>query len=235
MKTIALLFTLATATGFSTAIVSIRAGNDIFIAADSLIVLVKSRTRVQVCKLHVAGETITAVAGSYNPPKFDLRIIVTGINASSDDLPTKLSKLEKQVTAPAMEMLSLFRSQIPGRFREYLDGKRRLFDVLMVSLENSVPAMAGLEATVSPEGTLRFRAETSFAGREVWTLGVRDALNLWIQNHPGWVKESPLTVARQMIRAAEAAYPELVGGPISIVKLSAGGVRWIERGACTAP
>jgi len=232
--------------GSGTAVVVLRSPDVLLAAVDSnenyLLYRdgVPTLDRRTVCKVAQAGPYYAIVAGIANGTNgFDalretekawrsgatLDAVAAGISAA---IPPQLTPL----------MQSLYEADHAAFVRQYR-GKTAL-QLLLLGAENGIPQMRIVEFTeAGAAGSVLLSAKTSACrgdcapGRTAWFLGTHDRIDQFVRGHAAAIRHPDERSLDKLIALEYQDRPDLVGGPISMLKVTRTGGTMIRDGACS--
>ena len=219
----------------ATAIVIIRRGGELVVAADSK----TSRTDDGAdganaslsCKISRCGDGYFAFSGLRRDVDGDFSLPSLAAQAckSPGTLLHKTRTFESLSAEPLSSVMGRIREVEPGWYQRNLDGKAAEVaffgaeagrSVVYVREVRMVEGASGLEARFLPvqctEACIVF-------------LGEADEMFSYYERHPELWAEALTEIAVRLIEIAAAANPRLVGLPISMIRLNDGAVRWLQR------
>lgn len=180
------------------------------------------------CKIHVSNNVVWASAGflaETNGP-FDLRTVADDVLRDATSFSDAVHRLDSEVA------------------RQYPAFRKRSIEA------GAKPRIVGTDVAISGfESSMRLTllrfgssySEIDCPGEKCSelgyvSLGVHQRIDSILSRngyaHRIWKQKGIPEAIRYLISAEEAASPELVGGPISILQLDESGPHWITRGAC---
>jgi hypothetical protein len=237
---------LSQGVGTGTAVVVLRAPDVLFAAVDSNENYLLYRNgiptldRRTVCKVAQAGPYFAIVAGIANGTNgFDaLRETEkawrpgTGLDALAEEI---RQAVPRQLT-PLMQ--SLYDADSAAFVRQYR-GQTAL-QLLLVGAEGGVPEMRVVEFTeAGASGSVVLSGRTSacrgecLAGRTAWFLGTHDRIDQFVKAHSASIRHPDEGSLDKLIGLEYQDRPDLVGGPVSMLKVTRTGGTMIRAGACS--
>jgi len=237
----AALFNTVTATTIdATTLAIIRTGNEIILAADSLMTLYGRRPQLT-CKIRRHGDVVFATAGLVvtRDGSLEFHDVITTILRRQLPWGQQADQVEEWLREPLLRALRRMERELPKEFEAQL---RRSF-VLHLSLAGVTDGTATLEMREffvdrDTDGAPRLRVKRlSCPGScpdatEVFGIGETDEMMRLVSELPGL----PLDVAGlayQLVAKEIETHPEHVGPPVDVVRLSPGGIDWVRlKPAC---
>ena len=232
--------------GSGTAVVVLRSHDVLLAAVDSnenyLLYRdgVPTLDRRTVCKVAQAGPYYAIVAGIANGTNgFDaLRETEKAWRAgeSLDALAAGISETIPPQLTPLMQ--SLYDADRVAFVRQYR-GQTAL-QLLLLGAENGTPQMRIVEFTeAGASGSVLLSAKTSACrgdcapGRTAWFLGTHDRIDQFVRAHAAAIRHPDERSLDKLIALEYQDRPDLVGGPISMLKVTRTGGTMIRDGACS--
>lgn len=220
----------------ATLIVVVRTANQIIIAADSLRVWrTEPPKRDHMCKIHDFGDMVFAAYGrSYDRGPTSIAAITEGLSKTivpagdraadldhrvSDAFGSYFRELPPSATAIfgyALVLshegdLSVYDREIVVESGSVTSGKRRYLDTDMLSFSAQADVVDHLD-------------EIDLAA---FFRGVRS-----MQEAIERLEEDPVTLLEAVINYQAERKPNMVGGPVAVLRMTADGTEWLRRGAC---
>ena len=245
---VALLALLSAKDATATCVIAVRDESGIVIGADSREGLKSadgsSAADAQegsrnVCKLRWCGQSVIAVAGLVrtigNGPLSGLEIDDTikrtcdGFQGSPHEAMARIEDATKSELQWFTEYGNWFS---PGLFGQ-ISG---LFDIMVAGLQDGLPVVMITRYALGPRGVLQASRNECPGGdcpraiqRWALSLGNCSAIAAYGDAHPELALLPADEILRRLIAAQAEATPGGVGGPIDIIRVGKGGMRWIQR------
>ena len=238
----AVVLTSMVATVDATTLAIIRTGNQIIIAADSLMTLYGQRPQLT-CKIKQHGDVVFATAGLVvtSDGTLEFHDIITTILKRKLPWGQQANQVEEWLREPLLRALRRMERELPDEFEIQLRQSFTLH-LSLAGVHDGVPVLEMREYFVERDanGRLRLRIERfSCPGScpnttEVFGIGETDEMMRLVTE----LRRLPSDVAglaRQLVTMEIESHPQHVGPPVDVVRLSTEGVDWVTRKpACLA-
>ena len=232
--------------GYGTSIVVLRSPDVLLAGVDSKENYLLYRDGVStldertVCKVGRPGPWYAMVAGVANGTNgFDaLREAENAWRpgATLDALTAAIREAIPRRLTPLLQ--SLYDADNAGFLRHYRG--QMVLQLLLVGVEDGTPQMRVvefLEAGVS--GSVLLSTRTNICGRDclsgrtAWFLGTHDRIDEFVRAHAGAIRHPDEHSLDRLMGLEYADRPDLVGGPVSVLKVTRTGGTMIRDGACS--
>lgn len=224
----------------ATTLVIIRTGDEIVMAADSLMTLYGHRPKLT-CKIQRYGDVVFATAGLVvsSGGVVEFHTIITNILRRQLPWSKQAAQVEEWLRQPLLRTLRRLSREFPEEFDAHLQ-RGFTFHVSLAGWRDGQPALEMREYFVEQEDdqTLTLRVERmSCPGQcsphaEVFGVGE----NAELMRRLGALRELPADLpglARDLVNSEIAHHPDHVGPPVDVVRLDRSGVNWVNlKPAC---
>jgi hypothetical protein len=224
----------------ATTLVIIRTGDQIVIAADSLMTLYGRRPQLT-CKIQRHGDVVFATAGLVvsSGGVVEFHRIIANILRRRLPWREQAASVEEWLRQPLLRTLRRMAREFPDEFQTHLQ-QRFTFHVSLAGIQQGRPALEMREFFVerNQDGTLELEVERTSCpegcAQRSEVFGVGETAEM--MRRLGTMSELPAdlpTLARSLVVAEIGEHPEHVGPPVDVVKLDQGGVDWVDlKPAC---
>lgn len=204
--------------------------NEIIIATDSKRTAEMGLT-VCVCKVSQIGDTFVASAGLAEYGSFDPKDFARQAIQSSKTLPEVRDRFEQLIRQPLIDVLKKVRSRNPARYEVFKHGS--VIDVVFVRFIDGPELAASAltprdtkdDAIVLDSHPITLSGPVKRAQRI--SVGISKRAELYIDQPNFWAKGTVAGVQRVLVMSIEDNNE--AGGPIDLVQLTKGSVRWFPR------
>ena len=220
---------------WTTSIVATVRGDELAIAADSL--LVEPNGREEICKIHRVEQLYFATAGLLRKAEagFFLDQLAKEACARGHDPDGAASRFRELVSEPLIKTMAYSKQHNPQRYkRDYL-GRPAVASGVFVGYANQRPRIVMETFGLDPAGRLRVTgiALPDATGRNVLQVGQTRADDDYELSHPSWAGDlAPAELVKRLVEIEIRNEPQLVGPPISVLDALPSRWRWIEPGLC---
>ena len=224
----------------ATTLVIIRTGDEIVIAADSLMTLYGRRPQLT-CKIRRHGDVVFATAGLVvsSGGVVEFHTIITNILRRQLPWFEQAAQVEEWLRQPLLRTLRRMAREFPDEFENHL---RRgfTFHVSLAGYLDGRPALEMREYFVEQlaDGTLALRVERLSCPKgcpphsEVFGVGENAEMMRQLADLSDLPDDLP-TLARDLVTAEIDHHPRHVGPPVDVVRLGADGIDWVNlKPAC---
>ena len=224
----------------ATTLAIIRTGNQIVIAADSLMTLYGQRPQLT-CKIRRQGDVVFATAGLVSTSNGAIELHSTITNILRRGLPwdEQTRHVEEWIREPLLRTLRQMEQNLPDQFQAQLRQSFTLH-VSLAGIVDGTPALEMLEYFVErPDGsTLELRVERfSYPGTcvnttEVFGIGETEEM-MELVTQLRRLPEDVTALAHDLVATEIAHHPNYVGPPVDVIRLSPSGIEWVAlKPAC---
>jgi hypothetical protein len=229
-----LLALLAISSG-ATSIVVVVTPQAVWIGADGK-GIVGGTQFVETCKIHAAKDVVFAFTGfaSSEYSKFSAYDIARGVVEEGGTLPEIVERFKQRILSPLTNATRVvYNTNRPGYDRDFR-GKPLLEAVFVAGTPRARALYVRYTLEETPDGPLAELAQViDMSDGNFLAIGRNEAIQKYRREHPADISQNdPLRLLRLFLNEEITHEPEAVGPPTSIVNIGAGGVRWVERGAC---
>ncbi len=249
---------VARGVGADTAIIAYRTPQFIVIGADSKMTGSKTgETRRFRCKIGQAKNIVWASSGLTKtigkvPVNFDVNQVAFDAVNSTSDFDDLIARFDSRIMSDLVPLLTFVAVSTPTYFTDRVLNKPAVeiifagvdHDQIRASVRYFVVERNSNASTFSdaskfvltpqhvdcPSKNCASSEEGSFR------LGAQDAIDAELTREPEiWQKLGVVPAIKKLIGLQIVHSPNLVGGPLTIMKISRSGIDWIEKGACQNP
>lgn len=225
----------------ATTLVIIHTGDEIVIAADSLMTLYGRRPQLT-CKIRQHGDIVFATAGLVvsTDGVVDFHTIITNILRRRLPWVEQAAQVEEWLKQPLLRTLRRMQREFPDEF-ETLLRHGFTFHISLAGFRNGRPALEMREffAEQRADGTLGLRVERISCPdgcqpqSQVFGVGENSEMMRRLAELSHLPADLP-TLAADLVAAEIDLHPEHVGPPVDVVKLGTGrGIEWVTlKPAC---
>ncbi|HEY4086566.1 MAG TPA: hypothetical protein VGM43_11545 [Bryobacteraceae bacterium] len=181
------------------------------------------------CKARPAGPFYVLIAGVTRVTDgFNALQLASGIYREGDTLTEFAARLESEIS-PRLEA-ALGALPDPGRS---FNGQEVL-QIGLLGAEAGKPraVVVTFEAGRPEGGEIAIKARLSAGSKAVHLLGMHEESDRFLSTHPEATADVSAPRALQLIGLEYASQPDLVGGPATVLRVTADGVQMEEPGAC---
>lgn len=227
----------------TSALVIIARGDGIYVAADSLAADPQSGHETHLCKINKVGSMYWVAATNFYAHRatgFDLKTLVSSIGTGG----TLSDRMERfiKIAEPAMESeITSIESEAPAEYTRYVTGELTPLEISFITIENGRPAfvftdfeISKLNGRVIAKGTHPIKPLPVTKKYPVSSkgLGHYDLAIDYLRTHLSQLIRAPRATIETALNIEETAYPDQVGHPFSILRISSKGPQWIDQGEC---
>ena len=236
----ALFIIVAVTTVDATTLAIIRTGNQIVMAADSLMTLYDRRPQLT-CKIRRHGDVVFATAGLVvtSDGALEFHDIITTILRRRLPWGQQADQVEEWLREPLLRALRRMEQELPDEFEAQLRQSFTLH-LSLAAVNDGTPTLEMREFFVErdPDGVLRLRVERfSCPGScpnttEVFGIG-ETAEMMRLVTELRRLPSDVAGLAHQLVAMEIESNPEHVGPPVDVVRLSPAGIDWVTlKPAC---
>lgn len=224
----------------ATTLAIIRTGNQIVIAADSLMTLYGQRPQLT-CKIRRHGDVVFATAGLVSTSGGSIELHETITNILRRRLPwdEQTRQVEEWIKEPLLRTLREMARRLPNEFRSQLQQSFTLH-VSLAGIVDGTPSLEMLEYFVerAENGALRLRVErfscpgACINSTEVFGVGETDEM-MEVVTQLRRLPDDVTRLAHDLVTTEIAHSPAYVGPPIDVIRLGPAGIEWVAlKPAC---
>jgi hypothetical protein len=230
----------------NTAIIAVYTPEFVMIGADSLLVATGTHRHQFGCKIGETNKIFWASSGMNKtvdnaPVNFDIDRIASEAVKSSHDFAGAIAAFEssaRRAIPPVLEWLAI---SIPSAFAKQLGGDA--VSIVFAGVDHNEVRMSTVELKVDPNSNAIAVGLTTSRhdcpGADCITpiaLGTIEAMQAEAARELDiWQKLGAVPAIRKLIAVEIAAKPDIVGGPLTILKITPAGLSWPEVGECQYP
>jgi hypothetical protein len=227
----ALVAVVLSISALATSIVAYRTSTSITIGVDSKLVQLGSTKDSLICKIFRQKGTYFAIAGMLDDSGANFhvdQIIRTDAN-SYRTFEQRVDAVEKDVGLQFEKEQLWLRAHDPAQFREFIK-RSKYIEVVLVEIVSGVPSMVALKFNLDEQTGKVRRQRVSCPGtcgnaqEVIYRLGKNVPTERSIKN-----SVPPADFVKRQVEQSSKAFPDIVGGPISILEITPLGSRWIEN------
>ena len=229
-----------------TAVVVLRSPKAIYAAVDSKEVDTVYRdgkpsvAESQVCKIRKVGPYYSIVAGVMRGTNgFDAQQEVSSAYKPGEDLATLSTALRESVPQSLAPLLKSVLDTDPAMYAKNYAAQAALHLTLIGSEQNSPKVMVvEFQAVESTPGTVTMTTRTMSCpgdcpGPSVgYFLGAHEAVEESVRRNPAILSKPDPDGIEKLIGLEYASRPDIVGGPLSMLKIGSAGSTVLRNGAC---
>jgi hypothetical protein len=219
---------------YGTTVIVMRTADGILVAADAKVTR-QGSTSPPRCKIHQYGNVFVAIAGvnKNDGAGLDTEQVVRTALATPGPL---LSQVESFRTATSKYLLAEVESvkkSNPSLYERGYRGKR-ILDVTFASTNGDMPEAVVQTFFVDGAGALH-DLRSPLGDHRVLATGMTSAIKSYTDQNSEWYSQlGPDLAIKKLMELEIASNKDAVGPPVSILKMDAGGAKWVEQGACPA-
>ena len=229
-----------------TAVVVLRSPKELYAAVDSKEIDEEYRDgRLSVgerlaCKIRKVGPYYSIVAGLMRGTNgFDALREAADAYKPGDNLDTLSQSLERSVPPSLGPMLTVLLAQDPEGFRKNY-GQYAALHLTLIGREQNTPKVVVVEFQAVPDADRNVSLATRTmscpgdcpAPNAGYFLGAHEAVEATVQRNPAFLLRPSEREVEQLIGLEYASRPDIVGGPITMLKISPAGSSVLRSGAC---
>lgn len=234
----------------ATTIVAFWTEQRIIIAADSKLTIRKDGQPVSsqtVCKIHMVGDLVVAMAGLYwteeedvvaavkaaikfKPPYYEMGSIFAAQQALERVLKARDERANTKIYDPNLAVQLIIATM--------LDGKPRMTRIKFIPFP-AMPEEPGFRVSRFATSTVQYPENRGYGGQDpnhgVEIIGLSGAISEFRKRVPDqWDGTDEPQFAKKLveIEANDKVGSQFVGAPISLLTIDGKGIHWIEGGAC---
>jgi hypothetical protein len=226
-----------------TTAIAVRNDKEIFIGVDGQTTIYKKGIRVgetTACKIMQAGNIFFVFTGNYDRPNFDAPKIITLFDTIQRSFTTKVNTFNKEVMKKLPFAIDQMRLEEPDDFRtSFRGGKKTALKVIIAGIENGIPILHTIQYQVVTPVEVPVEItpiEDEYAGNIVTNnpiiFGIGYAILDSLKRYPFDIVKDDIAKCIGKWLEWEIAGSDLVGPPISILRITPSKTEWIVRGSC---
>ena len=235
-----LLTTMTPAPLDATTLAIMRSGNQIILAADSLMTLYGKRPQLT-CKIRRHGDVVFATAGLIvtSDGSLEFHDVITTILRRQLPWGEQADQVEEWLREPLLRALRRMEREFPDEFQAQLQ-QSFVLHLSLAGVNDGGPILEMREFFVDrhPDGALRLQVERFSCPDscpdtpEVLGVGETDEMMRLVTELRG-LPSDVAGLAHELVAKEIERHPEHVGPPVDIVRLSPGGIDWVTlKPAC---
>lgn len=208
-----------------TTIVASRTDTEIVVGADSKVTWARDGLREVDCKIYQVGKVFFALAGIGGDAGTDFSVaeIVKQVASSRGRLEEIVRTCELMIQSPLYATIEGMKIQHPEFFERHLSQGSYL-DIVFFGFENGLAAMYLQSYWADKIESKGFRGRFDFT-----FLGYWKPLAQFIETRHDYWNIGITAATRNLIQMAIDDNPDLVGPPISIIRITADGAEWVQK------
>jgi hypothetical protein len=237
---------VAAGIGSGTAVVVIRSPKSIYAAVDSKLTYREYRdgelsvTNTLLCKMKPVGPYYSIVAGAVRGTNgYNAQEEIARAYAPGRGIDEMLSALQALVPEKLVPMFQTMRDIDPDTFDSNLAGAE--LEVALIGMDHNTPKVGIVEFHATDEnGQVGLTAKMSTCPGNCprptvgYFLGTHEAIEASIRTDNSVLSHPSEEKLEQLIRLEFASHPDIVGGPVAMIRISAAGSSVLREGACAA-
>lgn len=225
---------------FATSIVVLITSNYIIIGADSKRMIIdaeKNYTVIEtVCKIRVVNNYCYAAAGlvASEATGFSSDKLIRQQLAKSSSINKAIRSIQRDIAKALQKELQFQQKHQPKQFLKTMESGHHLLEVVVVKMVNNQPQAYVIGFEIGNKQTLEISSYSKNCGAPCITGGPQLLL---LGEYSGMEKylevprdsDDPALFINQLIISQATITPRSVGAPVSMVKLNASGVEWLNQ------
>lgn len=225
---------------FATSIVVLIASNYIIIGADSKRMIIdaeKNYTVIEtVCKIRMVNDYCFASAGlvASEATRFSSDKIIRQHLSKSSSINKAVRMIQKDIAKALQKELQFQRKHQPKQFFKTTESGNHLLEVVVVRIVNNQPQVYVIGFEIGNKETLEIKTYSKNCGTPCITggpqlllLGEYSGMEKYLEAPRANV--DPALFINQLIISQATITPRSVGAPVSMVKLNATGIEWLNQ------
>ena len=197
------------------------------------------RDEKNVCKLRRVGPIVAMVAGYVRANGFNALDEVQDLYRDGDTVEGLADTLSAKLPARFLPALTAVAQVGDDALRETLK-KDDVLEIALLGFENNAPTARVLVfgASISGESGLGIHVKTQSCpgqcpnGETAWYLGVHEEIDNLVNRNPALRGIESTDYALTLAGLEYASRSDVVGGPVSIVRIDGSGTAMVREGAC---
>ena len=219
---------------YGTTVIVMRTADGLLLAADAKVIREGANSPPR-CKIHQYGNVFVAIASVSKNDSVGLdteRMVRTAV-AMPGPLLSKVESFRSAASKYLLAKVESVKKSTPSLYEQGYRGKR-ILDVTFASMVNDMPEAVVQTFFLDGAGTLH-DLRSPLGDHRVLAPGMTNAIKTYTDQNSEWYSQLGPEVAIKKLMALEiASNKEAVGPPVSILRMDADGIQWIEQGACPA-
>jgi hypothetical protein len=218
---------------YGTTVIVMRTADGVLVAADAKVVRKGSNPPPR-CKIQQYGKVFVATAAvSKDGVGLDTERIVRTAVATPGSLLSKVESFRSAASKYLLADVESVKKSNPSFYEQAYRGKR-ILDVTFASMNGDMAEAVVQTFFVDGAGTLH-DLRSPLGDHRVLASGMTSAIKSYTDQNTDWYSQlGPDVAIKKLMDLEIASNKGAVGPPVSILKMDAGGVRWVEPGACPA-
>jgi hypothetical protein len=228
----------------ATTIVAIWTPSDVTIAADAKYLTGDGRALDPICKIRMTNGVLYAHSGLAANVKtgFSVDDLLNATLKTDGTLAERVERIDAQIVPRLRENLASIKSEDPEFTKRWIDAAP--LEIIFVAVENHQPELLidAYKANVGADGAVMVTPTQKACpgvcdprGTFGAFIGVHDLIDREAAADPNTVVRLGVEGAvRHFVEEEIADRPDMVSGPLSIVRISDAGATWVEVGLCGA-
>jgi hypothetical protein len=208
-----------------TTIVAVKTDKEIVVGADSKVSWIKETFRETDCKIHQVGNVFFALAGIAGDAGtgFSVARIATQAIKNNQTIQDAVVEFVAMIQDPIYSYVKSMKFQMPDWYNGNY-GNGSFMDIVFFGFENGEPEMYYLNCWPDNLDAKGFKPGFSFI-----FLGCWKSLSELVETQPDYWDMGIIKATCNLIQLAINDYPQHVGPPINIVRITADGAEWIQK------
>jgi len=221
--------------GHATTVVAFWADSWIVLAIDSL--TTGANIKITACKIDEVKDVIFVMDNLIsNSVNFDARSIAKETMLGSGSIEQRYDIFAKRIGAELPKVVERLSQNNPEQYKIWLRRKDYILGVVFGAVENEHPKIIIVRFFLNPNGQVTpERFDTTISPNEIRFYRAASAMSIsrdWISQQ---VREhGPVIAAQTVIETGIALDPDISGPPVSVVRVDAEGIHWLQPGLCKA-
>ena len=218
--------------GHATTVVVFWTDSWIVLATDSL--SIGANKRITACKIDEAKDVVIVMDGltSNSILNFNARSIAKETMVGSGSIEQRYDTFAKRIGADLPKVVERSRQYNPEEYKTWIGREDYILGVVFAAVENEHPKIIIVRFWLNPNSDVTpERVDTNKVRPYVAAYGECIRTECAIQQAR---EHGPVIAADKVINAGIAIDPDSSGPPVSIVRVDAKGVNWLQPGLCKA-
>ena len=219
---------------YGTTVIVMRTADGILVAADAKAIRQGSNSPSR-CKIQQYGNVFVAIASVSKNDRAGLdteRIVRTAV-ATPGPLLSKVESFRSAASKSLLAEVESVKKSNPSFYEQAYRGKR-ILDVTFASMNGDMPEAVVQTFFVDGAGALH-DLRSPLGDHRVLATGMTNAIKSYTDQNSEWYTQlGPDVAIKKLMELEIASSKDAVGPPVSILKMDAGGARWVEQGVCPA-
>jgi hypothetical protein len=230
LRTVVILALLLSSSAFATSLVAVTTDTEAYLGIDSK----AQGSDLPRCKLIEAHGFAVGMSGHIGDlaTKFDAATHIADVLRISADFKSTIENLVLDIQTPLARSIAWGKLNAPAEYAAKYDGKKVL-ELVVISVIEGKPRIAVLEWRA--QGGVVVAEEPKYLGiNQSIVVGTHRAVEEYQERHPEWTSLPALSIIRTFLEIEAKQEPEMVGHPLSIVRIDSASTKWISLGTCEA-